>query len=205
VSAPAPLPPAPCPLPPASPALPHVQLICLTISMMAFTVVMSAIVEMFKGALAETAHEPAVHGLMEKMLWLTLLVWALFPLVWTLAWLGYVSLGTEQVQQQGSLGLKRGDGVGFGWGCVGLGLGWVFLGWVGVGRGGWVGLETWCQSCGESRQHRCSNGDPGDEASRCGGCAVHLQLRHLCSNSTSRSAFLSPLAWQCVGSVGPYQ
>jgi hypothetical protein len=77
--------------------------------MCGFAVVMSAIVDMFKGALAETQHEPAVHGLMEKMLWLTLLVWALFPLVWTLAWLGYVSLGTEQVQS--SWGACLGVGV----------------------------------------------------------------------------------------------
>lgn len=75
-----------------------VQIVFLTISMIAFFFVMKAIVDMFQGALSETQHEQAVHTLMERFLWLTLLVWALFPLVWTLAWLGYVSLGTEQVR-----------------------------------------------------------------------------------------------------------
>jgi bacteriorhodopsin len=74
-----------------------VQLVFLAISMIAFFFVMAAIIAMFRGALAETQQDQPVHSLMERFLWLTLLVWSLFPLVWTLAWLGYVSLSTEQV------------------------------------------------------------------------------------------------------------
>lgn len=82
---------------PLPPLLLLPQIVFLVISMVAFCFVMAAIVDMFKSALAETQHDSAVHGLMERFLWLTLLVWSLFPMVWTAAWLGYVSLGTEQV------------------------------------------------------------------------------------------------------------
>jgi bacteriorhodopsin len=75
--------------------------------MIAFAVVVSAIVDMFKGAMAETQHDPAVHSLMERFLWLTLLVWALFPMVWMAARLGYISLSTEQV--------RGGGGSAWGW------------------------------------------------------------------------------------------
>jgi hypothetical protein len=73
------------------------QVVLLLVSFSGFSVVMRAIMDMFAGAMAESATDGTSRQLLGRMLALTLAVWSLFPLVWLLGRAGLVSLTVEQV------------------------------------------------------------------------------------------------------------
>lgn len=69
----------------------------LGVSVAGFIIVMRAVISMFMSAIAESSADHTARLLLGRMLALTLLVWALFPLVWLAAYSGMIDIVWEQI------------------------------------------------------------------------------------------------------------